>query len=164
MIANHQIRLALPDDARSIAEMSRDYIENGLGWSWTEARVLRAIRDKSTNVAVAHDRGYVLGFGIMAYGDNTAHLLLLGVHKTQRKRGLGASILLWLEECAVTAGIERIEVEAREDREAALWFYRGRGYREIERLSGYYRGIVNGVRLEKRCGLNSGAARDMNLH
>ncbi|MGH8585291.1 MAG: GNAT family N-acetyltransferase [Gammaproteobacteria bacterium] len=150
MIANHQIRLALPDDARSIAEMSRDYIENGLGWSWTEARVLRAIRDKSTNVAVVHDRGYILGFGIMTYGDNTAHLVLLGVHKTRRQRGVGASILWWLEECALTAGIERIEVEAREDSEAALWFYRGRGYREIERLSGHYRGIVNGVRLEKR--------------
>jgi hypothetical protein len=85
MIANHQIRLALPDDARSIAKMSRDYIENGLGWSWTEARVLRAIRDKSTNVAVVHDCGYVLGFGIMAYGDNTAHLVLPGVHKTHRR-------------------------------------------------------------------------------
>ena len=57
---------------------------------------------------------------------------------------------MWLEECALTAGIERVEVEAREDREAALRFYRGRGYREIERLPGYYRGIVNGVRLEKR--------------
>ena len=150
MIANHQIWLALPADARSIAEMSRDYIENGLGWGWTKARVLRAMRDKSTNVAVAHDRGYLLGFGIMAYGDNAAHLVLLGVHKTQRKRGLGACILLWLEECALTAGIERIQVEAREDNEAALWFYRGRGYREIEKLTGYYRGIVNGVRLEKR--------------
>ena len=150
MIANHNVRLALPADAHSIAEMSRDYIENGLGWGWTEARVLRAMRDKSTNVAVVHDRGNVLGFGIMTYGDNAAHLLLLGVHKTQRKRGLGASILLWLEECALTAGIGRIQVEAREDNEAALWFYRGRGYREIERLTGYYRGIVDGVRLEKR--------------
>ena len=130
--------------------MSRDYIENGLGWGWTEARVLGAMRDKSTNVAVAHDRGYLLGFGIMTYGDNAAHLVLLGVHKTQRKRGLGASILLWLEECALTAGIERIQVEAREDNEAALWFYRRRGYKEIERLTGYYWGFVNGVRLEKR--------------
>ena len=150
MIAKRKVRLALPADARSIAEMSRDYIENGLGWGWTEARVLRAIRDRSTNVVVVHGRGYVLGFGIMTYGDNTAHLLLLGVHKTQRKRGLGTSILLWLEECALTAGIERIQVEAREDSEAALWFYRGRGYSQIERLTGYYRGIVNGVRLEKR--------------
>ena len=27
-----------------IAEMSREYIEYGLGWSWTQARVLKAIQ------------------------------------------------------------------------------------------------------------------------
>src|SRR6185369_15763529 len=43
MILIPSVRLALPTDARGIAEMSREYIEHGLGWSWTRERVLKAI-------------------------------------------------------------------------------------------------------------------------
>ena len=39
------VRLARLADAPAIATMSRDYIEQGLGWSWTVGRVERAIRD-----------------------------------------------------------------------------------------------------------------------
>ena len=44
------VRLAIPADAAEIAAMSRDQIENGLGWSWNEARVRRSIGDRETNV------------------------------------------------------------------------------------------------------------------
>ena len=37
MITLPSIRLATSQDAALIAEMSRDYIEHGLGWSWTPA-------------------------------------------------------------------------------------------------------------------------------
>src|SRR4051795_9281782 len=51
LISLPHIRLATAAHARSIAEMSREYIEYGLGWSWTQARVLKAIQDEATNVA-----------------------------------------------------------------------------------------------------------------
>jgi ribosomal protein S18 acetylase RimI-like enzyme len=150
VIAIPNIRLAHPCDALAIAEMSRDYIEYGLGWGWTPARVLRAIHDKSTNVAVIHARGGIPGFGIMEYGEGTAHLVLLGVQPAHRKKGLGAGLVSWLEKPARTAGVERIFVEARSDNLAAIAFYRKLGFRELERITGYYRDIVDGVRLEKR--------------
>jgi hypothetical protein len=46
------VSLADVSQSRSIAEMSREYIEYGLGWTWTQSRVLKAIHDASTNVAV----------------------------------------------------------------------------------------------------------------
>jgi hypothetical protein len=46
------IRLAAPADAPGIACMSRDWIEHGLGWSWTTRRIRQAMADPSTNVAV----------------------------------------------------------------------------------------------------------------
>ena len=79
MLLVPHIRLALPGDAQNIAVLSRDHIEHGLAWSWNPSRILRAIHDTATNVAVVHERGCVLGFGIMQYGDTTAHLCLLGV-------------------------------------------------------------------------------------
>ena len=59
------LRLATRDDAQLIARLSRDRIEQGLGWSWTTPRVLRSIRDRETNVVVALEASEALGFGIM---------------------------------------------------------------------------------------------------
>ena len=145
-----RIRLASPDDAIRIAQMSRDHIEQGLGWRWTPSRVLWSIRDKSTNVAVIHERGGLVGFGIMQYGENTAHLALLGVRPTQRRRGLGTSLVAWLEKCALVAGIETIRVEARADNPRAIAFYREQDYRPSGTVAGYYQGTVDAVRMQKR--------------
>lgn len=141
------VRLARARDAALIAEMSRDYVEHGLGWSWTPARVLAALNHPATNVAVA---GELAGFGIMHYGDDSAHLALLAVRPALQRRGLGTLLLDWLEKPARVAGIERIRLEARADNPTAIAFYRCQGYREAGRMAGYYRGSVDAVRLEKR--------------
>jgi ribosomal protein S18 acetylase RimI-like enzyme len=149
VIAVPDIRLAAIADAATVALMSRQYIEQGLGWSWNVARVEAAIRNDSTNVAVVHDQGDVIGFGIMQYGDDTAHLALLAVHPNYRQRGLARRLLAWLEKCADTAGIGRIALEARSDNPAAIAFYQKQGYVQLARVAGYYRGVLDAVRLEK---------------
>lgn len=149
MIIIPNVSLATPADARCIAEMSRDYVEYGLGWSWTPGRVHKAIRDSSTNVAVVRERGEVLGFGIMRYGEQKAHLTLLAVEPAERKRGIGAVLLSWLEKSAVIAGLERVQLEARADNPAAIAFYLEQGFEKTGSAPGYYRGVVDAVRLEK---------------
>jgi len=149
MIVISKVRLATPAEARPIAEMSRDYVEQGLGWTWTRVRVLAAIRDRSANVAVIRDRDCLTAFGIMQYGEQTAHLALLGVHAAYRQRGLGTAVLGWLEECADTAGVSRVRLEARTDNPVALAFYQRHGYRPMCRIAGYYRGTLDALRFEK---------------
>ena len=148
------IRLALVLDAPMIAEMSRDYVEYGLGWSWTAARVLAAVNNQATNVAVMEATAIagfgITGFGIMHYGDDSAHLALLAVRPALQRRGLGTRLLDWLEQPARVAGIECIRLEARADNPTAIAFYRRQGFREAGRITGYYRGTVDAVRLEKR--------------
>lgn len=153
MLAIPSVRLATPRDARVIAELSRDFIEYGLGWSYTPNRILRAIRSRTTNVAVVGEHTRLLAAGIMEYGETTAHLVLLGVQPAQRRRGLGRHVLLWLEECALTAGLERVGVEARADNPGAIDFYQRQGYEVRARVPGYYRGVVDAVRFEKRLGM-----------
>jgi [ribosomal protein S18]-alanine N-acetyltransferase len=143
-----------------IAEMSRDYIEYGLGWSWTPARVLAAVHDRSTNVAVLEENAGLAGFGIMHYGDDSAHLALLAVRPSQQQRGLGALLIAWLEKPALVAGIERIRCEARADNPNAIGFYRKQGFRESGRIAGYYRGAIDAVRLEKPLAVGLHAPRD----
>jgi ribosomal-protein-alanine N-acetyltransferase len=149
MLVIPKVRLATQSDASGIAEMSRDFIEHGLGWSWTQLWVQKAIRDASTNVAVIQERGCTLAFGIMQYGDDKAHLALLGVHRAHRQRGLGAHVVSWLEKSAQTAGIWRIRVEARADNLGAIAFYLRVGYKAAGRLPGYYQGVLDAVRFEK---------------
>ena len=143
------IRLATVGDAAEIAALSRDEIERGLGWSWTEARVSKSVGDVDTNVAVADERGALTGFGIMKYRDETAHLLLFAVRRTHRRQGVGAALLNWLETVAREAGARRIHVECRRDNAAARNFYGEFGYHEHAIARGYYRGVEDAVQLEK---------------
>jgi len=130
--------------------MSRDLIERGLGWSWTPLRVARCIAAADTNVLVAaRGAGMPLGFGIMKYADDEAHLLLLGVDPAHARRGLGAALVAWLEDSARVAGVGPVYVEARATNAAARAFYRRLGYGEIQRLPGYYGGVEASVRMAK---------------
>jgi [ribosomal protein S18]-alanine N-acetyltransferase len=143
------IRLATGDDVRAIAALSRTEIEQGLPWRWTPPRVQRALADARTNVCVAVQGDAMLGFGIMVYADDTAHLSLLAVSSEARRQGLGTALLQWLERVARVAGIVRVQLEARHDNAAALAFYRRHGYAQTETVPGMYLGVADGVRLEK---------------
>lgn len=145
----NDIRLATAADAAEIAAMSRDQIEQGLPWSWTEGRVRAAMRNRDTNVAVTGPTGALRAFGIMAYRDDVAHLLLFSVRPNYRRQGVGAELLRWLEAVAVTAGIGRIVVECRRDNSLARNFYGESGYHELAISRGYYRGLEDAIRLEK---------------
>jgi [ribosomal protein S18]-alanine N-acetyltransferase len=143
------VRLAARSDARWIAELSRDRIEHGLGWSWTEARVAQSIAAPETNVVLACDGAQRVGFGIMRYGSEEAHLLLLAVESRQTRRGIGRMLLAWLEDSARCAGIGEVYLEARACNDGARAFYRRLGYRECELLDGYYQGREASVRMAR---------------
>jgi ribosomal protein S18 acetylase RimI-like enzyme len=143
------VRLARTADAAGIAEMSRDYIEHGLPWTWTQGRVESAIHDADINVVVVGDRGAITAFGIMSYPDDDAHLLLFAVRKNQQRRGVGSAILHWLEEAARAAGAKRIRVECRRDNAAARNFYCEHGYQELSITTKFYRGLKDGIHLVK---------------
>jgi len=147
-----QIRLAASADATAIATLSRTAIEHDLPWRWTPQRVRRSIADANTNVIVAWQGDAFAGFGIMKYGDDAAHLLLLAVRTGARRHGVGTAILAWLERVALAAGVTRLRLEARERNAAALAFYRHHGWRVTATIAGMYLGVEDGVRLEKAIG------------
>jgi ribosomal-protein-alanine N-acetyltransferase len=149
MIDACEIRLAMLSDAERIAVMSRDFIEHGLGWSWDAARVARRIRQLETNVVVAESGAELVGFGLMQYLDDQAHLLLFGVEPIYRRLGIGSGLLEWLEKCARTAGIELIFLESRATNVAARGFYSAHGYRELAVMPRYYSGREDAVRMGK---------------
>ena len=144
------IELASSADAAQIAELSRITIEQGLPWRWTQERVRACIRDRAINVVVARTGERVIGFAIMKYGEDEASLFLFGVEPAYRRQRVGSELLEWLEATARTAGIRTIRLEARQDNQVASAFYRHHGFEEIGVVHGYYQGLEDAVRYQKR--------------
>ena len=153
--------LALSTDAREIAEMSRDLIEQGLTWSWTEARVQHFITGSDSSVIVARRRGArpgdvprIAAFAIMHFGDDVAHLNLLAVAPDCRRQGLGRQIMDWLTATAVEAGVFRINLELRTQNDQARAFYERLGFDELGVVHGYYQGREAALRMSRRLAKN----------
>ena len=147
--ADVAVRLARAADAVDIAVMSRDYIEQGLPWTWTADRVESGHSRSGYQRGGGGRAGAISAFGIMSYPDDDAHLLLFAVCRNQRRRGVGSAILRWLEEAANTAGAKRIRVECRRDNSAARNFYCEHGYQELSITTKFYRGLRDGIHLVK---------------
>ena len=123
--------LARATDAREVAEMSRDLIEQGLTWSWTPARVQHFITGPESSVVVARRERRIAAFAIMHFGDDVAHLNLLAVAPEHRRQGLGRRLMGWLTETAIEAGVFRINLELRLRNEPARIFYERLGFDQL---------------------------------
>lgn len=159
-----ELGLAKVAEAPLLARISRDYIEQGLNWRWQAGQIRRLIQDPESVALCARTQplrrrdpvppmhykgGDVLGFGIMTYGLERAHLMLLAVLPRARRRNIASKLLDWLEETAITAGVSRIELEVRAGNVAARSFYRERGYHERDYLAGYYSGQESAFRMAR---------------
>jgi ribosomal-protein-alanine N-acetyltransferase len=151
------VALARPTDALEIAQMSRDLIENGLQWSWTPTRVAASVRRPDALVVVARAGARIAGFGIMRYGEDEAHLDLLGVAPDCRNEGLGTRLVEWLEKPALAAGISVAFLEVREANLGAQAFYERLGYRKLGRLAGYYQEFESAIRMGRELGCYDGS-------
>lgn len=142
--------LARQADAREIAEMSRDLIEQGLPWSWTPARVQHFIGGANSSVVVARREQRIAAFAIMHFGDDVAHLNLLAVAPEHRRQGLARRLMEWLTTTALEAGVFRINLELRTQNESARLFYEGLGFTQLGVVQGYYQGREAALRMSRQ--------------
>jgi ribosomal protein S18 acetylase RimI-like enzyme len=145
-----QLRLAHYSDVHTLARMSRDMVEQGLGWSWRAGRVAAMIKNPEAVVLVARSHFETVGFGIMEYHEQHAHLNLLAVKPRQRRSGTGRALLEWLEKTARYAGIERIFLEVRARNRGARAFYESLGWENVRYVSGYYQGRESALRMVRQ--------------
>lgn len=143
------LQLASGSEAQTIASMSRDLVEAGLGWQYRPRRIRELLADPETVTLVARDGERVIGFTVMTFADERAHLVLMAVRPTHQRRGVASQMLGWLLESAATAGMASIHVELREHNVPALAFYRAHGFTETRQLPGYYRGRETGIRMAR---------------
>lgn len=154
-MGDYSLELARAADAARLADMSRSLIEAGLRPSWTASRIGWHIRNPDSVVltakagTVSFGAPLVVGFAIMRYAEDVAHLNLLAVEPVHRRRGVARQLIRWLEETAETAGTFVVGLELRASNESALQFYKKLGYRELDRVSGYYQGVEPAIRMSR---------------
>jgi ribosomal-protein-alanine N-acetyltransferase len=153
------LQFAQRSDAAMLAAMSRDLIEAGLGWRYRAQSVRQLITDAETVTLVARSGEAVAGFGIMKFGDERAHLVLLAVRQDFRRRGIARRVIQWLVESAATAGVASIHVELRARNTGAYAFYRTIGFAETLRVPGYYAGRETAIRMLRLLRTPAGRAR-----
>jgi len=148
-MVSHGIELgfARPCDAQALALMSRDLIETGLGWGYRHETMLRFIHDPEVVVLAARANRQPVGFAVMKFGDERAHLVLLAVLPKHQRHGIARGMIAWLVETAQTAGIMSVHVELRASNEAAYLYYRSVGFSEVLRVPGYYQGRETALRM-----------------
>jgi len=146
-LADIALRLARRADAPTLAAMSRDLIEKGLGWHYRADRVAKLLSDPETVTVVACERERTTGFAIMTVNDERAHIVLLAVLPTHQRRGIGRRLTAWLVATATTAGVISIHVELRVANKAAYALYRSMDFAETLRLERYYRGRETAIRM-----------------
>lgn len=150
MLPDHiTVGLALSADAAEIAGMSRDLIETGLGWSWTRTRVARAIADPETVAVSARDSERLIGFALMQFADEHAHLNLLAVRQQYQRAGIGRHLVGWLVESGLAAGVAEIKLELRASNRVARRFYERLGFNVTSRVPGYYGGVEAAFRMAR---------------
>ena len=141
------LQLASRRDSLRLASMSRDLIEAGLGWNYQPQRIRRLIEDAEMATLVARSGETIAGFGMMKFGDERSHLVLLAVCPAFQRHGIGTRITQWLTWSAGVAGMASIHVELRALNNAAYEFYRHIGFSETLRLPGYYSGRETAIRM-----------------
>jgi ribosomal protein S18 acetylase RimI-like enzyme len=148
-VDDYTLGLARVTEAPQLAAMSRRFIEHGLAPSWPAARIISHIRHAESLVLAARRDHQVIGFAVMQFGEDRAHLNLLAVALEHRRRGIARRLLSWLEESAVTAGTFVISLELRAINTEAFAFYSALGYHEVRRIDGYYQGVEQAIRMSR---------------
>src|SRR5215469_6375112 len=100
-MGEHSLELARAADAARLAAMSHSLIEGGLRPTWTASRIAWHIRNPDSVVltakagAVSFGAPVIVGFAIMRYGEDMAHLNLLAVDPAHRRRGVARQLIRW---------------------------------------------------------------------
>lgn len=106
---------------------------------WSERAFRMVMRRDPGAVLVAERSGRVAGYAALWVSADEAELADLAVAPEHRRRGVGRTLLRACLREAAARGAREIFLQVRESNGPARSLYRGAGFREAGRRTGYYR-------------------------
>ena len=128
-----QIRSLSDADLPEMLEIER----TGYSFPWTEA-VFRDCFRPSYRLWGVLVSGRLVGYAVVAYMVDEAHLLNICVSRQNRRSGLARYLLRHLAREAAADGMVQVLLEVRESNRVAADLYLAEGFAEIGRRPGYY--------------------------
>ena len=104
---------------------------------------------------VADDQGdssasSVLGFIVAELQRQSGHIITIDVIAAARRLGVGSALLTAVEEQLREAGAEVVALETAVNNDAAIRFYKEKGYFVEKTVRGYYSGQLDALEMVKK--------------
>lgn len=95
---------------------------------WSERALMDSYRQKQTLLLVAYEDYQLIGYLIMYYALEDGEIARIAVIPRKRRQGVGARLLLELENLCKIGGITRLLLDVRESNGPAISFYTDYGF------------------------------------
>lgn len=123
-------------DASDLDDMEK--IEASVqAFPWTRRNFADALASGYDTCGLRRD-GRLLGFCILMYAPDVAHLLVIAIDKALHRQGFGSLLMQWCEDRTLERGIAGILLEVRPSNDAAVAFYQRHGFLRVGVRRGYY--------------------------
>ncbi len=127
------VRSLAPDDVPAILDIERQ----GYSHPWSESVFLDCFKDTYHLWGACHG-SVLVGYAVVAYMVDEAHLLNICVHPRVQSEGVGRHLLRHVLATAAHEGMSQLLLEVRASNARAVALYENEGFREIGKRPGYY--------------------------
>lgn len=131
---NVHVRWMIRRDMAEIIDIEQASFE----FPWSEAVLIKTLKNKNCIGMVADDDDRVVGYMIYELSKTKLHVLNFAVAPTCRRIGIGRRMADKLAGKINPSGRSRITMEIRESNVAAQLFWRAMGYRCVNTLRDFY--------------------------
>jgi ribosomal-protein-alanine N-acetyltransferase len=142
------VRPAGPEDVDAVARLETTCLGED---AWSHGLVREGVLGRLPTVTylVAEVGGELVGHAVTSSAGDIAELQRIAVAEPHRRQGIAASLLAGVVDAARRTPADRLLLEVREDNRAALSFYAGQGFVEIDRRPRYYHDGTTAVVLRR---------------
>jgi [ribosomal protein S18]-alanine N-acetyltransferase len=136
-----------PKDFRALHRLDESCFPAGIAYSKTMLRYF--LKLPSADCTVAEVDGKLAGFILTEENPPLAHVITLDLGSEHRRHGVGSSLLEHSERNLALRGVRHILLETAVDNEAAIAFWKSRGYRIEAVLQRYYLSRIDAYEMRK---------------
>ena len=139
-----------PDDFEELWRLDHECFAPNLAYSRFE--LMSYIRRRSAFTLVAEDGKVIAGF-VVAERDarrQAGHIITIDVRSTARRTGVGTTLMDAAEARLLESGCRAVYLETAVNNEAAIAFYKRRGYFVLSTVPRYYDGKLDALVMGKK--------------
>ena len=131
MFEIHKMR---KEDIAEVAALEKEIFSD----AWSEAALEESLLQKQTLLLTAFDDKKLIGYLILYYVLEEGEIARIAVEPEYRRQGVGARMLLEMENLCEDKGISKILLDVRESNQTAYSFYEDYGFVQDGIRKNYY--------------------------